>query len=86
MAFLNVLQLLLQRTSVHWKVLSGIMEYRGRRELTDEEKVADSDALPSPIQQFEAGYTDRWSRQLLTWGVEARGSFSVLCVLGYQPN
>ena len=33
--------------------------------------------LSSPIKQFEAGYSDRWSRRLLTWGVEARGSFSI---------
>jgi hypothetical protein len=42
----------------------------------DEEKVGPP--LPSPIKQFEAGYSDRWSKQLLTWGVEARGLFSIL--------
>jgi len=33
---------------------------------------------PTPITQFEAGYSDRWTKQLLTWGVEARGLFQMI--------
>jgi hypothetical protein len=53
-----------------------MQEQQDRPASDDEEKV--DLPLPLPIKQFEAGYSDRWSKQLLTWGVEARGSFSIL--------
>ncbi|KIM74151.1 hypothetical protein PILCRDRAFT_828567 [Piloderma croceum F 1598] len=48
-----------------------MQEQQDRPASDDQEKV--DPPLPSPIKQFEAGYSDRWSKQLLTWGVEARG-------------
>lgn len=41
------------------------------------------DDVPHATKQYGAGYSDRWSQKLLTWGVEARGMPSKIL---YRPG